>query len=585
MACMQRAISDEILECILQHIDDARDRAAMSAVCRRWYELDALTRKHVTIAFCYAVTPARLLNRFPNLESLKIKGKPRASMFNLIPENWGGYARPWVEIIAESFPKLNSLHFRRMIVADSDLETIADAKGRTLKALRLDKCSGFSTDGLLQIARSCRNLRTLYMEECNIFERDGEWLHELAANNTVLETLNFHLTYLEKIKFEDIELIARNCPLVCLKITECEVPNLINILRSAVTLEEFGGGSFSEQVDPQMHCLSFPASLHSLCMTYLGKDEMPLLFPFGHLLRKLDLMYALLSTEEHCELLRRCPNLEVLEVRNVIGDQGLETVSIACKKLNKLRIEHGDDEQGMEDELGMVTQKGLIAVSLGCPEINYLAVYVSDVTNEALETIGLRLKNLHDFRLVLLDHEEKITDLPLDRGVRALLLGCKKLTRFAFYARKGGLSDLGLSYIGQCSENVKWMLLGYVGQSDEGFLAFSRGCPSLQRLEVRGCFFSERAIAQAALQLRSLKYLWVQGYTPSTTGNDLLAMARPFWNIELIPGRLEYVDGGHEGQARTVEFPDQILAYYSLAGQRTDFPEDQSVIPLVPPEN
>ncbi|GAB4827536.1 Coronatine-insensitive protein 1 [Ancistrocladus abbreviatus] len=237
----------------------------------------------------------------------------------------------------------------------------------------------------------------------------------------------------------------------------------------------------------------------------------------------------------------------------------------------------------MEDELGMVTQRGLIAVSRGCSELEYVAVYVSDVTNEALESIGLRLKKLCDFRLVLLDREETIADLPLDEGVRALLIGCRKLKRFAFYLRKGGLTDVGLSYIGRYSEKVTWMLLGYVGQSDEGFLAFSRGCPSLQRLEMRGCFFSERAIALAARQLRSLKYLWVQGYTPSTTGIDLLAMVRPFWNIELLPARQEYVDGDN-GEVTTVEFPAQILAYHSLAGQRTDFPDDQSVIPLVVPE-
>ncbi|GAB4831864.1 Coronatine-insensitive protein [Ancistrocladus abbreviatus] len=584
MARIHRAMLDEILECILEHIDDARDRAAISLVCRRWYELDALTRKKVAIAFCYTVTPGRLFNRFPNLESLKIKGKPKASMYNLIPENWGGYARPWVINIAESSPRLNSLHFRRMVLTDSDLETIANAKGRVLQALRLDKCSGFSTDGLLHIARSCRNLRTLFMEESSIFETNGEWLHELAVNNTVLERLNFYLTYLEKIKFEDLELIAQNCPLVCLKITKCEVPNLINILRSAVKLEEFGGGSFTEQVDPQMHSLSFPASLHSLYMTYLGKEEMPLLFPVGHLLKKLDLIYALLGMEEHCELLRRCPNLEVLEVSTVIGDQGLETVSVTCKKLNRLRIERGDDELGMGDGAGVVTQRGLIAVSLGCPEIKILHVYVSNLTNEALEAIGLRLKNLCDFRLALLERDAKITDLPLDSGVRALLLGCRKLRRLALYL-KGGLSDLGLSYIGQYGENVRSMFLGFVGQSDEGFLALSKGCPSLEALELGGCFLCERAIAQATLQLRSLKYLWLHGYTPSTTGNDLLAMARPFWNIELIPGRQQYVDGGHTGQPLTDEFHAQILAYCSLAGQRTDFPEDQSVIPLVPPAN
>jgi hypothetical protein len=43
-----------------------------------------------------------------------------------------------------------------MIVSDLDLELLARSRGRVLHALKLDKCSGFSTDGLLHIGRSCR---------------------------------------------------------------------------------------------------------------------------------------------------------------------------------------------------------------------------------------------------------------------------------------------------------------------------------------------------------------------------------------------------------------------------------------------
>ena len=124
---------------------------------------------------------------------------------------------------------------------------------------------------------------------------------------------------------------------------------------------------------------------------------------------------------------------------------------------------------------------------------------------------------------------------------------------------------------GEFSKTVRYMLLGNAGSSDDGLLALARGCPSLQKLELRSCCFSERAIAVAALQLKSLRYLWVQGYRASPTGTDLVAMARPFWNIEFIaPNQGE---PSSEGQA-------QILAYYSLAGARTDCP--QSVIPLYP---
>lgn len=267
------------------------------------------------------------------------------------------------------------------------------------------------------------------------------------------------------------------------------------------------------------------------------------------------------------------------QTRNVIGDRGLEVLARSCKRLKRLRIERGADEQGMEDEEGLVSQRGLIALAQGCLELEYIAIYVSDITNASLEYIGANLKNLCDFRLVLLDREEKIADLPLDHGVRALLMGCEKLRRFGLYLRQGGLTDMGLRYIGEYSQNVRWMLLGCVGETDEGLIAFSRGCPNLQKLEMRGCSFSEHALATAVMQLTSLRYLWVQGYRASKDGRDLLRMVRPFWNIELIPPRL-VADTDQLGEPIVVEHPAHILAYYSLAGQRTDFPV--TVRPLDP---
>ncbi|XP_014496267.1 coronatine-insensitive protein 1 [Vigna radiata var. radiata] len=569
-------VVDVVLDCVIPYIDDPKDRDAVSQVCRRWYELDSLTRKHVTIALCYTTTPARLRRRFPHLESLKLKGKPRAAMFNLIPEDWGGHVTPWVEEISQYFDCLKSLHFRRMIVTDSDLQLLARSRGHVLQALKLDKCSGFSTDGLLHIGRLCKNLRVLFLEESSIVEKDGEWLHELALNNTVLEDLNFYLTDIACIRNQDLELLARNCPnLVSVKLTDCEILDLVNFFKHASALEEFCGGTYNAEPE-NYSAISLPAKLCRLGLTYIGKNELPIVFLFAGVLKKLDLLYAMLDTEDHCTLIRKCPNLEVLETRNVIGDRGLEVLGRCCRRLKRLRIERGDDDQGMEDEEGTVSHRGLIALSQGCSELEYMAVYVSDITNASLEHIGNHLKKLCDFRLVLLDHEKKITDLPLDNGVRALLSGCEKLRRFALYLRRGGLTDVGLGYIGQYSSNVRWMLLGYVGESDAGLLEFSKGCPSLQKLEMRGCsFFSERALAVAATRLTSLRYLWVQGYGASPSGHDLLAMARPFWNIELIPSRKV---PNHQDETVVVEHPAHILAYYSLAGQRSDFPD--TVVPL-----
>eukprot|EP01018_Ginkgo_biloba_P012305 Gb_07237 [translate_table: standard] len=270
-------------------------------------------------------------------------------------------------------------------------------------------------------------------------------------------------------------------------------------------------------------------------------------------------------------------------VRNVIGDRGLEVVANNCKKLRRLRVERGEDEQGLEDEQGWVSHKGLSFVARGCPLLEYIAVYVSDICNSTLETFGQFCKNLKDFRLVLLDKQEQVTDLPLDNGVRALLRGCQKLNRFACYLRPGGLTDTGLGYIGKYSTNVRWMLLGFAGETDSGILKFCKGCPKLERLEIRGCCFSESALAAAVLRLKALKYIWVQGYNATVSGANLLAMARPFWNIEFSPG----LQLPRDVVAEDVEAEEinkqaaQILAYYSLAGRRTDHPD--SVIPLTPP--
>lgn len=147
-------------------------------------------------------------------------------------------------------------------------------------------------------------------------DKDGEWLHELAMNNTVLETLNFYMTELATVQFEDLELIARNCrSLISMKISDFEILDLVGFFRAATALEEFAGGSFSEQSD-KYSAVSFPPKLCRLGLNYMGKNEMPIVFPFASLLKKLDLLYCLLDTEDHCLLIQKCPNLEFLEVES-----------------------------------------------------------------------------------------------------------------------------------------------------------------------------------------------------------------------------------------------------------------------------
>ena len=143
------------------------------------------------------------------------------------------------------------------------------------------------------------------------------------------------------------------------------------------------------------------------------------------------------------------------------------------------------------------------------PLLKCVVVYVSDIYKSTLETIGECCKNLKDLWLVLLDKEENIVDFPLDNGVMALLRGCQKLSRFAFYVSPREMTDTCIYYIGKYNTNVRWMLLGFVRETDQGILNFSKDCPKLERLEIRGCSFSESAFENAVICLKSMKYIWV----------------------------------------------------------------------------
>ncbi|CAN6460645.1 unnamed protein product [Victoria cruziana] len=587
-------IPEEALECVMSYIRDPRDRSAASLVCRQWHRVDSRTRRHVTVRFCYGATPEQLTRRFPLLESLTIKGRPRASMYGLIPQDWGGYAGRWIRHLSAGgyLSWLKSLHLRRMVIDDASVEILTAGRGcgghSVLENLVLEKCFGFSTDALYYIAARCRNLKVLSVTESLIEERSGEWIHQLALANTTLETLDLYMTDLEMVGIRDLELIAANCPrLSTLVVANSDLLQLGGVLTRASKLKKLGGGQCSGSQESlsayERFHLNFSGSLTSIVgLSFMTSIELSAVLPVAAKLKGLDLQYTLLDSQSLCHLISLCVNLEELEVRNVIGDEGLVVIGTTCKRLRKLRVERGADGQGLDDEKGWISVNGLSVVAEGCPLIEYMAAYVSDVCNSALETISRCCRNLTDFRLCLLDKEENLTELPLDEGIRALLIGCPRLRRFAIYLRPGGLTDVGLAYIGQFGLSLNWLLLGFAGETDKGLRDLCSGCPRLEKLEMRGCWFSEAALAREIPKLKSLRYLWVQAYDATPSGHHLSAMSRPFWNMEFCPGRLLPADMGSKDFALDGDrcLDPQVIAYCSIAGRRSDYPRS-SVFPVV----
>ncbi|GKB48606.1 coronatine-insensitive protein 1-like protein [Tanacetum coccineum] len=501
---------DTVFNCVIPYIHDVDDRNSLSLVCRRWCELEGMTRKHVTVHLFYSPKASRLYQRFPFLESLTLKGLPL-----WFPENLSIGINPWIQEIAVSFKCLKELHIRLMDVHDSDLELLARTRGKDLRVLKISKCEGFSTDGLLHIGKYCNDLRTLCLKGNWFYTKDGKWFHELALQNTGIESLDFRSVTIDDVK--DLTLLAKNCSrsLVSLKIAGFDLVNLVDVFRYAVRLEDF---FVSKWVEDQVYTgFKFPTSMRCMGIYYLTKSSFSFVLPFAHQLRELHLIHAYLDANTQCLLFQSCPNLEVLYTRYIFGDMALQVIGEFCKKLRKFKT---DDS---------VTQMELITMVKGCLELECLHIHLKDISNEILECIGTHLKNLRDFQMTLSYfspiYRYAYASYLVDNGIRAMLTGCSKLERLSIHLRprRGELTDVGLGYIGKYGHNLRYLSLGYAGESDAGLVELSKGCPKIRKLEMVVCPFSEQAIATYVFNIHSLRYVWIRDTDCHTT----LALTRP----------------------------------------------------------
>lgn len=152
---------EEVLEHVFDFLTSHRDRNAVSVVCKSWYTVERFSRERVFVGNCYAISPERLIERFPRVRSLTLKGMPHFADFNLVPNDWGGFVYPWIEAMVKSGVNLEELRLKRMVVSDEGLELLSRSFAN-FKSLVLVSCEGFTTDGLAAIASNCRYNNVLY---------------------------------------------------------------------------------------------------------------------------------------------------------------------------------------------------------------------------------------------------------------------------------------------------------------------------------------------------------------------------------------------------------------------------------------
>jgi hypothetical protein len=63
-------VLENVLESVLEFLTAPRDRNAASLVCRSWYAAEAQTRRELFIGNCYAVSPARAVQRFAGVRAV-----------------------------------------------------------------------------------------------------------------------------------------------------------------------------------------------------------------------------------------------------------------------------------------------------------------------------------------------------------------------------------------------------------------------------------------------------------------------------------------------------------------------------------
>ncbi|GAA0159250.1 ubiquitin-protein ligase [Lithospermum erythrorhizon] len=560
---------EEVLEYVFSFLNSDKDKNNVSLVCKSWYEIERWCRKQIFVGNCYAINPTKMVSRFPEVRAVKLKGKPHFADFNLVPEGWGGYVNPWISTMVLSYPWLEELYLKRMVVTDEDLQMVGRGF-KNFKVLVLCSCEGFSTDGLAAIAANCRNLKELDLRECDVEDFGGHWLSHFPDNFTSLTSLNISCLGSE-VSFSALESLVARCPnLKTLRLNRAvPLEKLPNLLRHAPQLAELGTGACSAEIRTDV--FSALTDAFSGCKQLKGFSGfwdvvpayLPALYSACPRLTSLNLSYATIQNPELETFVSQCPNLQRLWVLDSIEDTGLQALAASCKDLQELRV-FPSDPFGVEPNVAL-TEQGLVSVSEGCPKLQSVLYFCHQMTNAALVTIAKNRPNMIRFRLCIIEPRtpDYATLEPLDTGFGAIVEHCKELRRLSL---SGLLTDSVFAYIGKRAQKLEMLSVAFAGDSDVGLHHVLSGCRSLRKLEIRDCPFGDKALLANAAKLETMRSLWMSSCSISLGACKLLGQKMSRLNVEVIDER-----GPLDSRPESCPV-EKLYIYRTVAGPRLDMP-------------
>eukprot|EP00249_Psilotum_nudum_P019263 c27171_g1_i2 orf=401-2113(-) len=532
---MPSPLPDDVLEHALKFVTSHKDRNAVSLVCKAWHKMEAYCRQCVFIGNCYAVSPERLVERFPNIRCVILKGKPRFADFDLVPRDWGAHVLPWITAFANAYPFLEELRLKRMIVSDESLLLIGHSFP-LFKSLVLTSCDGFSSLGLAMITGNCKHLTHLDLTENTVVHESGSWLSGFPETCSSLVSLNFENLQSE-VNFEALEKLVSRCSAMrILKLNRSvSLSQLQSLLLNAVQLTELGTGSFFQELTSEEHVrlqssFSNLKELQSLSGFWeVSATQLPVIYPVCSNLLSLNLSYSPISDLELSELVSHCHRLQRLWLMDSVEDKGLFAVASVCKDLRDLRvypINRGGQGQG-------VSEKGLMSISEGCPNLSSILYFCVQMTNAAMVVMAKNCPRLVSFRLCILEpyKQDHTTGEPMDDGFGAILKHCKDLRRLAL---SGLLTDKAFEYIGMYGKRLERLSVAFAGESDIGLQHVLRGCTNMRKLEIRDSPFGDMALLSGVHRYESMRSLWMSSCSVTLQGCTWLARQKPRLNVEVI---------------------------------------------------
>lgn len=302
------------MEHIFHHLTSHKDRNAVSLVCKSWYNIDRLSRHKIFVGNCYAITPERIISRFPRLKSLTL-------INGTCPPHWGGSLHPWITTMISSGVNLEELRLKRMVVSDNSLRLLSQSFPN-FKSLVLVSCQSFSTDGIAAIASNCRLLRELNLQENQVDDARGQWLSCFPDDCTTLVSLNFACLR-GQVNFGALVRLVDRCPnLTSLRVNSVVPLHVLQrILLQAPQLVDLGVGSFSTNPVSETYyklenAIQKCTSIRSLSGFFRMVDPCCLraIYPVCKSLTSLNLSCSPISSTKLCELIQHCRKLECLWV-------------------------------------------------------------------------------------------------------------------------------------------------------------------------------------------------------------------------------------------------------------------------------